>query len=33
MADLAWLIFKRKRPSMNLLKLAITRSPARSLLT
>jgi hypothetical protein len=29
-ADLSWLIFRRKRPSMNLVRLAITRSPARS---
>ena len=32
-ADLALLIFRRKRPSMNVVKLAITRCPARSVRT
>ncbi len=32
-ADLSWLIFRRMRPSMNLVRLAITRCPACSLLT
>ena len=32
-ADLAWFTFRRKRPSMNSVRLAITRCPARSLRT
>jgi hypothetical protein len=32
-ADLSWLIFRRKRRPMNRSRLAITRSPARSLRT
>ena len=32
-ADLAWFTFRRRRPSMNSVRLAITRRPARSLRT